>query len=196
MQSRPLSLDEALTLARAGDEVGYRCLWRCYQPQLLRFLYVLVGPEAEDVASETWLQMVRDLRRFRGGVESFGPWLFGIGRHRAIDVQRARARRRSTPWPLEHLADLHDAFVAGADEQAQEHEETYWALQLVASLPAEQAQAVALRVIAGFDAATIGRLLGKSAGSVRVSVHRGLRTLARAMEAPAPVTTRGQEVTP
>ena len=56
---------------------------------------------------------------------------------------------------------------------------TEQALALVALLPAEQAELVALRVIAGLDVAAVAEMVGKSPGAVRVSVHRGLRALSR-----------------
>ena len=55
-----------VTLARAqgGDETAFACLFRDVQPALLRYLQVLTL-EAEDVASDTWLQVVRGLPGFR-----------------------------------------------------------------------------------------------------------------------------------
>jgi RNA polymerase sigma-70 factor (ECF subfamily) len=52
------------------------------------------------------------------------------------------------------------------------------AISLLAGLSQDQAEAVALRVIAGLDTAAVADILGKSAGAVRVALHRGLRTLA------------------
>jgi RNA polymerase sigma-70 factor (ECF subfamily) len=54
---------------------------------------------------------------------------------------------------------------------------TEQALALVASLPPEQAEMVALRVVAGLDVSAVAQIVGKSPGAVRVSVHRGLRAL-------------------
>jgi RNA polymerase sigma-70 factor (ECF subfamily) len=48
-------LTAALTSAAAGDEAGFAALWRSLHPALLRYLRLLVGDAAEDVASETWL---------------------------------------------------------------------------------------------------------------------------------------------
>src|SRR5262249_33441001 len=86
-------LDDALARASTGDEAGFLELWRALQPRLLRFLRVVGCEDPDDVASETWLQVVRDLPRFPGGGEDFRRWLFTIGRHRAVDAARARARR-------------------------------------------------------------------------------------------------------
>jgi RNA polymerase sigma-70 factor, ECF subfamily len=48
---------------------------------------------------------------------------------------------------------------------------------LVARLSPDQAEVVALRIIAGLDTEAVARILRKSPGAVRVVLHRGLRTL-------------------
>jgi RNA polymerase sigma-70 factor, ECF subfamily len=168
-------LDAALARASAGDEAGFLQLWRALQPPLLRFLRVIGCDDPEDVASETWLQVVRDLPRFSGDETDFRRWLFTIGRHRAIDAARARARRpvTSVSSGLEILAD-HQL----VEEQVLDGMSVQQALGLLVDLSADQAEAVALRVIAGLETPDVARILGKSAGAVRVALHRGLKTLA------------------
>jgi len=168
-------LDDALTRARAGDESGFLELWQSLQPPLLRYLRVLSCADPDDVASETWLQVVRDLPKFKGGENDFRRWLFTIGRHRAIDVARSARRHPVAPAPagLEHLAD--DQTV---EEQVLDSIITRKALALLTDLSPDQAEAVALRVIAGLDTPAVARILGKSTGAVRVALHRGLRALA------------------
>jgi RNA polymerase sigma-70 factor, ECF subfamily len=175
MASETGELDEALARASAGDEAGFRHLWRALQPPLLRFLRVIGCEDPEDVASETWLQVVRDLPRFSGAEEDFRRWLFTIGRHRAIDAARARSRRPATPVStgLEMLADhqlVEDQVLDGMSVQR--------AVALLAALSKDQAEVVALRVIAGLETPDVARILGKSAGAVRVALHRGLKALA------------------
>jgi RNA polymerase sigma-70 factor (ECF subfamily) len=51
------------------------------------------------------------------------------------------------------------------------------AIAMVAGLSKDQAEVVALRVIAGLDTDAVARLLRKSPGAVRVALHRGLRAL-------------------
>jgi RNA polymerase sigma-70 factor, ECF subfamily len=175
MASETGALDEALARAFAGDEAGFLQLWRALQPPLLRFLRVIGCDDPDDVASETWLQVVRDLPRFSGAEEDFRRWLFTIGRHRAIDAARARARRPATPVStgMEILADhqlVEDQVLDGISVQR--------AVALLAGLSRDQAEAVALRVIAGLETPDVAKILGKSAGAVRVALHRGLKTLA------------------
>jgi RNA polymerase sigma-70 factor (ECF subfamily) len=168
-------LDDALARATSGDEAGFLQLWRALQPPLLRFLRVIGCEDPDDVASETWLQVVRDLHKFSGREEDFRRWLFTIGRHRAIDASRAKSRRPASPVSsgLDILPDtqlVEDQVLDGLSVQQ--------AVALLAGLSRDQAEAVALRVIAGLDTPDVARILGKSAGAVRVALHRGLKTLA------------------
>jgi hypothetical protein len=57
------ALSAAVSAAQDGDEDAFRVLYRTIQPGLIRYLWVQVGAAAEDVASETWLQVARDLRK-------------------------------------------------------------------------------------------------------------------------------------
>ena len=172
-----MDLDRALDRARRGDEAGFTVLWQTLHPPLLRYLTVRGDDAPEDVAAETWLQVVRDLRGFSGGVPEFRAWLFTVARHRAVDQGRARAARPVVPM-AEPRADRRDA-TPSAEQHAVEREATAAALRLVATLPAEQAEMVMLRVVAGLDVAAVAELVGKKPGAVRVAVHRALKSLSR-----------------
>jgi RNA polymerase sigma-70 factor (ECF subfamily) len=52
------------------------------------------------------------------------------------------------------------------------------AAALAASLPADQADVVLLRVVAGLDVDQVAEILGKKAGTVRVLQHKAVRRLA------------------
>ncbi|MER7459582.1 RNA polymerase sigma factor [Micromonospora sp. NPDC126480] len=171
-------LNEAVVAAQAGDEEAFRFLYRSLQPGLLRYLTALVGADAEDVASETWLQVARDLPGFAGG--EFRAWTVTIARNRAMDHLRRQRRRPSLPVPVQALSELPgDADTA---ERAGETIGTEAALALIATLPPREAEAVLLRAVIGLDAETAGRVLGRRPGAVRTAAHRGLRRLAALME--------------
>ena len=55
-----------LGAAARGDEEAFGRLWRDLQPRLLRYFAVVSPAAAEDLASETWLGMVRGIDRFEG----------------------------------------------------------------------------------------------------------------------------------
>jgi RNA polymerase sigma-70 factor, ECF subfamily len=162
-------LADALRAAQNGDDHGFALLWRSLQPAVLRYLRVVTGDHAEDAASETWLQVIRDLHHFHGDLGAFRGWLFRIARHRGLD-ERRRQRRPST------VAEPH--LGADAASEAIEGDGTARALRIIATLPTDQAEAVMLRVVAGLDVATTAHILGKRPGAVRIATMRGLRRLA------------------
>lgn len=173
----------AVTAAQQGDPDAFRVLYRDIQPRLLRYLRALVGEDAEDVASETWLQVARDLGRFEGSYDGFRGWVVTVGRHRALDHLRREGRR--PPAVLVPADDL--STLAAADDTAAgalEAVATEAAIRLIATLPRDQAEAVLLRAVVGLDAASAGRVLGKRPGAVRTAAYRGLRTLARQLKQP------------
>jgi RNA polymerase sigma-70 factor (ECF subfamily) len=178
-------LDRALSAAQDGEEAGFVVLWRALHPAVLRYLRVVVGDSAEDAASETWLQVARDLHGFSGGIGEFRGWLFRIARHRGIDELRRAGRRREAPAETVHIG----GHAPDPAAQAEEGRATTWALSLIATLPADQAEAVTLRVVAGLDVATTAKVLGKRSGAVRIATMRGLRRLAAHPE----VRARGED---
>ncbi|GIJ25048.1 RNA polymerase sigma24 factor [Micromonospora qiuiae] len=178
-------LSQAVEAAQAGDEDAFRLLYRGLQPGLLRYLTVLVGADAEDVASETWLQVARDLPHFTGG--EFRAWVVTIGRNRAMDHLRRQRRRPAVSVPVQELAEL--AGDADTAERAGESLGTEAALAMIANLPPREAEAVLLRAVVGLDAATAGRILGRRAGAVRTAAHRGLRRLALLLDQRAEAAT-------
>src|SRR5580692_10584094 len=97
-------LAEAVGRAQDGDPDAFRALYRDLQPRLLRYLHTLAGPDAEDIASETWLQVTRDLPGFTGSYDGFRGWVATIARHRALDHLRKTTRRPALPVPAEDLA--------------------------------------------------------------------------------------------
>ncbi|HEX3923801.1 MAG TPA: sigma factor, partial [Streptosporangiaceae bacterium] len=62
----PAGLSPLVARAQRGDSDAFRTLYRDTQPRLLRYLRAIVNDDAEDIASETWLQVTRDLKTFHG----------------------------------------------------------------------------------------------------------------------------------
>ena len=166
------------TLAKAqhGDEAAFACIFRDVQPALLRYLRVIAPEAADDVAGDTWEQVVDGLTRFRGDESSFRAWLFTIARHRAADWGRRRSRRRAVALEESGAAELLTS--PDAADVALDRMSTRAAVAAVAALPRDQAEIILLRVLAGLDTHQVARIVGKSPGAVRVAAHRGLRRLA------------------
>jgi len=170
-----------LEAAARGDEEAFGRLWNDLQPRLLRYFMVAVPAAAEDLASETWVGVVRGLDRFRGTEPAFRAWVFTIARHEVLDWRRRAARRVIEDMPVHGLPEQ-----AAADDPAAaalEDLSTRTALAMVATLPADQAEAIVLRVVVGLGVDRVAAIMGKRPGTVRVLTHRGLRRLAERLGA-------------
>ncbi|MER7725339.1 RNA polymerase sigma factor [Streptomyces sp. NPDC096323] len=177
-------LTAAVLAAQDGDEDAFRTVYRAVQPRLLGYIRTLVGePDAEDVASESWLQIARDLDRFSGDADRFRGWAARIARNRALDHLRMRGRRPATGGDETELSEK----PAGSDtaDEAIEALATGRTMSLIAQLPQDQAEAVVLRVVVGLDAKSAAQTLGKRPGAVRTAAHRGLKRLAELLRADA-----------
>ncbi|MFE5485320.1 RNA polymerase sigma factor [Streptomyces sp. NPDC056527] len=174
--------------AQRGDEDAFAEAYRLVHPGLLGYVRGLVAEDAEDVASEAWLEIARDLGRFRGDGAGFRGWTAAIARNRALDHLRRQRRRPRTSLLEQDVLELpggHDTAAAALERLSTEQ-----ALALVRSLPRDQAEAVLLRVVVGLDGPAAARVLGKRPGAVRTAGHRGLRRLAGLLAAAEPPRRR------
>ncbi len=170
------AFEVVLAAAAGGDEDAFGDLWRDLQPRLLRYFMVVAPGAAEDLASETWLGVLRGIGSFRGNEPAFRVWVFTIARHRFVDWLRRAARKQAEDVAVTGPVDL----TAPDDPAAAALEgiSTRAALALIATLPADQADAIMLRVVAGLNVERVAAMMGKPPGTVRVLAHRGLRRLA------------------
>jgi RNA polymerase sigma-70 factor, ECF subfamily len=177
-----------LAAAAGGDEDAFGMLWYDLQPRLLRYFRVVAPGAAEDLASDTWLRIIRSIGRFQGSEPAFQAWVFTIARHQVLDWRRRAARKPTQDLPVTELAEplAPDDPAAGAVEGAS----TRAALALIATLPTDQAGAIALRVVAGLEVSRVAELMGKRPGTIRVLTHRGLRRLAARLGADSNAAAR------
>ena len=174
------AFDDVLRAARDGDEGAFAALWRWLNPPLLRWLTVVARTDVEDIASDVWLSVARGLDTFDGDDAGFRGWVFTIARRRAVDRTRHAARRPAVV-PLDGV----DAIDARATSSARvDHSDAVSAaLELLAQLTPDQREVVALRVVAGMTVQETAAVVGKAESAVRVLCHRGLRVLARRLDA-------------
>lgn len=180
-----LEFPAVLAAAQQGSETAFAALWRDANPALLRYLRAMAPDAADDVASETWVQVCRGLRGFRGDEQAWRSWLFTVARRRTLDEARRLSRH-----PVAPLADLPynlEPRTADAGDVALENLATAAVVSAIRTLPPLQADIILLRVVAGLDNETVARVVGRSPGAVRVAAHRGLRRLAQTLS-PAGVT--------
>ncbi len=171
--------DAVLGAAQRGEDWAVAVLYRDLRPKLARYLEVREPRAADDLEGEVWLAVAQGLARFSGGEESFRAWVFSIAKRRLADYRRTAIRRATFPVPMEELDR-----PAGAATEAIVLEDlsAHAAAQFViATLPADQAEVVLLRVLGGLGVNEVAEILGKRPGTVRVLQHRALRRLHTAL---------------
>lgn len=155
-------------LAAAGDRAAFARLVLAHNRSMERVAYVIVGEgqAAQDAVQSAWLtawQRIPGLRD-RGSV---GAWLVAIAANEAR--QLARKRRRAVVREL----DLNE--MSGAQQEAATPMDGIDRVDLAQALhrlSEDDRELLALRYVAGFDAAELGRLTGRSASGVRGRLSR------------------------
>lgn len=144
-----------------------------------RFLLSALGSaEAEDCFQETFIAALRAYPRLRPG-SSTRAWVLTIAHRKALDAQRARARRA---LPLGDLAgDDRGGSSPSAQEQALANHAPLW--DAVGELPPRQRSAVVLRYVADLPHRDIASAIGCSEEAARRSLHEGLAKLRKAVQA-------------
>ena len=164
----------------AGDAVAFGEFYRRHEDALLGYFLRRTGqPElAADLTGESFARALSGRRGFDPARGEARGWLFGIARNvLASSLERGRvedeARRRLGMEPL-ILDDAALEEIASVPEAA--------ALEALATLPPDQAQAVAGRVIDELAYDELAAQLNCSESVVRKRVSRGLKTLRTELE--------------
>lgn len=178
-----------LAAAQGGSEDQFAILWRDANPALLRYLRVIAPENAEDIAAETWVQVVRRLPQFTGDEAAWRAWLFTTARRRLLD--QVRLSKRHPAEPLDEVSAANTPQAPGAEQVAMENIATESAIGLLSRLPPQQAEVIMLRVVAGLDTEAVAEILDRSPGAVRVASHRGLKKLEAMLSRTGPAWRAG-----
>lgn len=171
--------DEIAAGVRRGDPDALTEVYRVLSGPLTAYLRSQVRDTqlAEDLATETFLKLVRGCRRLEGGPFQIRSWLYRVAQRNVIDHLRARSRR-----PDEELTDLppEELTAEGDPADAVEDRDTLERIRTaLEQLSPDQAEVLRLRLISGLSAPEAAEVIGKTEGAVRALQHRGVATLAR-----------------
>ena len=196
--------------ARNGDAAAYGDLVTANQAAAFRVAYVLTGSaaDAEDAAQEAFVKAYLALDRFRAGA-AFRPWLLTIVGNEARNRRRARGRRdglaaravaavrggqgRSTVGAAPvAAAETPDAIVPSPELEALAGETRREVQAALATLGEEERHVVACRYLLGMSEAETAAALGIPVGTAKSRLHRGLRRMRDALEAPGGALEAGR----
>jgi RNA polymerase sigma-70 factor (ECF subfamily) len=171
---RQVDPDAALVAAARAEPRMFLGLYDRYFERVLGYVRVRIRDEAtcEDVTSTVFTTALAQLGRFRGH-GSFAGWLFQIARNAVRDVQR-RPSAECLPLTLDAASS-----EPGLEEQLLARERAARLREVVCLLEPEQQHLLALRYGADLAFEEIGQIVGASAGTVRVRLHRILHELRR-----------------
>ncbi|MHB8511033.1 MAG: RNA polymerase sigma factor [Actinomycetota bacterium] len=170
---------EIVARAQGGEQSALGELFDRFYDGVYRYAYVRLGSvsDAEEAAQETFTQMVRSISRLRRRGPSFEAWLFRIARNVCADEQRRRYRRKE-----DSSRDLPHVAIPSAEDHVVLQDENERLHKMLGSLPEEQRRVLELRFAGGLSAEDVGRVLGKSAGAVRIQQMRALQNLRQVIE--------------
>jgi RNA polymerase sigma factor (sigma-70 family) len=182
-ESRTLSPDDVrraawMMAAQAGDRLAYEALLRDCVP-LIESVARRQGVPAglvDDAVQETLLTVHR-ARQAYDPARSFTAWLRVIAERRAIDVLRRTGRHAArevhAPLAYESHPDQSDAIQRASDGRDASRNLG----DVVASLPVRQREAVQHLVLQERTLAETALATGRTTGSLKVNLHRALKTL-------------------
>jgi RNA polymerase sigma factor (sigma-70 family) len=167
---------DTVEAAGAGDPGALEALYRDLAPAVLGYLRAQGARDPEDLVSDTFVGVVRGLRRFRGDQHGFRSWVFSIAHRRLLDQRRSLIRRPTEPVPPDEIPETPGGDV---EDEALARIGARWALEAVARLTADQRDVLLLRVLADLSVEDVAGILDKSAGAVKSLQRRALVALAR-----------------
>jgi RNA polymerase sigma-70 factor (ECF subfamily) len=170
--------DEDLMLAYgAGDAAAFEALYSRHRGPLFRFLLRQLREHAlaEELYQDVWQRVITARERYRPEAK-FSTWLYQIAHNRLTDHWRAQAHRPAAP------EDAMDRAEREPDPQTPERQlsafEERRRLQLaLEELPADQREAVLLRLEQELSLEEIGKITGVGRETVKSRLRYALDKL-------------------
>jgi RNA polymerase sigma factor (sigma-70 family) len=179
------AFDSVLAAARAGADWAWERIYADLAGPVIGYLRVHGASDPEDVAGEVFLQVVRDLPRFRPRDEDaqrdFRAWVFTIVHRRLLDDRRRRARKPSVALP-----DTLDPPGGDVTDDAHASLDRGRVMEVLGSLPPDQRSVLLLRILGDMTIDEIARAVGKRPGAVKALQRRGLKRVQGAYPFPGP----------
>lgn len=133
--------------------------------------------DADDLASEVFLDVFRGLPRFEGDEAGFRAWVFTIARRRVVDVRRRASRRVRTVGP-----PAFDPVGGDVEVEALERLGGDEVASVLAGLSDDARTVLLLRFVADLSLEQTAEAMGRTVASVKALQHRALAALKRRLE--------------
>lgn len=164
--------DALLAAAQTGSGWAWDRLFTSLAPAVAGYLRVQGAHDVNDLTSEVFVSVFRNIGSFEGREDNFRSWVFVIAHRRLTDQRRIAARRPS----IHSFAELPDSCGVSDDLTASA---TAGVLGLLDRLSPDQRDVLALRIVADLTIEQIATSLGKSVEAVKALQRRGLDAIRR-----------------
>lgn len=170
---------ELVDSAKEGDEQAIEELIRRTQVDVYTLAYRLVGNEedARDVVQETYIRVIRNLKRFRGDA-AFSTWLYRVTANTAYTLMAKRKRRMAES--LDELAETMEPpadTAPGPEARAISADARERLTDALAKLSQSDRMVVVMKDIYGFPHEAIAAELGISVSACKVRLFRARKRL-------------------
>jgi RNA polymerase sigma-70 factor (ECF subfamily) len=165
--------------ARAADGRALGRIYATLAPAVTGFFRLQRAAEPEDLTSEVFLGVLRNLHRFRGDEAQFRSWVFTIAYRRLADERRS-AGRRPQLQPLHEAPEPAD--VTDVEADVERLLATWRVRELCADLPPSQRDVLLLRLVGRMTVDDIAAAIGRSRGAVKALQRRGLAAVTSHIE--------------
>jgi RNA polymerase sigma-70 factor (ECF subfamily) len=164
---------ELVDRARRGDARAFGELYERYVITIYRYVRSRVGEdaEAEDITEAVFLRSFEAIDRYREKGHPYSAYLYRVAKNMLADHYRGLKE----VLPLEEV-EAGDGEI-GVDELVIQDEEREGILQALGSLPGDYQEVIRLRIIMNLSTPETAEWMGRSAGAVRVLLHRALNAL-------------------
>lgn len=167
----------------AGDEGALAALYDRYSGMLFAMLVrTLRDPQAaEEILQDLFLQLWRGAARFDATRGSLPAWLMVIGRNRALSRLRTR-EHREIPEDIEAFPANAVPSSVNLEDDAERSLLMEKLRTAMATLPAEQREAVELAYFEGMTQTEIAARTGSPLGTVKSRVRSAMQSLKQAFD--------------
>lgn len=167
-----------------GVQAGRPAAWdECYRwlsPAVAGYLRMQGGRDVDDLTSEVFLAMFRNIDSFSGTEANFRSWVFVIAHRRLLD-ERRRRYRRPVGESLDPASDPPGS-DRGPDEAVLAAISTERVTRLCGQLAPDQRDVVLLRILGDLTVDQVAEVLEKSPGAVKQLQRRGFEAIRRLLE--------------
>lgn len=169
---------DALVAARAGEGWAFGPVYAALGPAVLGYLTAQGAADPEAAVQDVFLRAFRRMAQFDGSPVELRSWVFTIAHNLLVDERRF-AGRRPVSVPLD---DAISPRGGDAEADAMARVGNARVLTLLESLPADQRDALLLRVLGDLSLSQVGAAMGRSPGAVKALQRRGLDRLRHRLE--------------